>query len=189
MMFTHFGITGPLVLTASARVGDSLQRVRLRAKSTGRHFHEEQLDDRLLLDFTKNQNKQFKTVAQGLVPSKAMSALLELWGSSPEKKIHEISREERLAFVRLFKTFSVHSYGLRGYSESSCDSRRSCCQRNQSEDNGIEKVKRTLFYWKVLDTDALTGGFNLQIAWSTICRRQCSHMRPGTLRQEENMSL
>ncbi len=191
MMFTHFGITGPLVLTASARVGDSLQQGPLACEIDWKPaLSEEQLDDRLLRDFTKNQNKQFKTVAQGLVPSKAMSALLELWGSSPEKKIHEISREERLAFVRLLKHFPFTVTGLRGYSEAVVTAGGVAVREINPKTMESKKVKGLYFIGEVLDTDALTGGFNLQIAWSTlICRRQCSHMRPGTLRQEENMSF
>lgn len=168
MMFTHFGITGPLVLTASARVGDSLQQGPLACEIDWKPaLSEEQLDDRLLRDFTKNQNKQFKTVAQGLVPSKAMSALLELWGSSPEKKIHEISREERLAFVRLLKHFPFTVTGLRGYSEAVVTAGGVAVREINPKTMESKKVKGLYFIGEVLDTDALTGGFNLQIAWST----------------------
>lgn len=168
MMFTHFGITGPLILTASARVGDSLQQGPLACEIDWKPaLSEEQLDDRLLRDFTKNQNKQFKTVAQGLVPSKAMSALLELWGSSPEKKIHEISREERLAFVRLLKHFPFTVTGLRGYSEAVVTAGGVAVREINPKTMESKKVKGLYFIGEVLDTDALTGGFNLQIAWST----------------------
>ena len=106
-------------------------------------------------------------MAQGLVPSKAMSALLELWGSSPEKKIHEISREERLAFVRLLKHFPFTVTGLRGYSEAVVTAGGVAVREINPKTMESKKVKGLYFIGEVLDTDALTGGFNLQIAWST----------------------
>ncbi|MCH1983595.1 NAD(P)/FAD-dependent oxidoreductase [Ruminococcus sp. OA3] len=168
MLFTHFGITGPLVLTASARTGEYLQQGSLSCEIDWKPaLSEEQLDDRILRDFTKNQNKQFKTVAQGLLPSKAMSVLLELWGSSPEKKIHEISREERLTFVKLLKHFPFTVTGLRGYNEAVVTTGGVAVKEINPKTMESKKVKGLYFIGEVLDTDALTGGFNLQIAWST----------------------
>ncbi len=168
LMFTHFGITGPLVLTASAIVGEQLKKAPVSCEIDWKPaLSEEQLDERMLRDFGKSQNKQFKSVAQGLLPSRALPVFMELWGSSPEKKIHDILREERLAFVRLLKHFPFTVTGLRGYQEAVVTKGGVSVREINPKTMESKKVKGLYFIGEVLDVDALTGGFNLQIAWST----------------------
>ena len=119
MMFTHFGITGPLVLTASSFVGTLAARQELRAVLDLKPaLSEEQLDQRVLREFDANPNKSFKNVIGSLFPAKLTPVMIGLSGMDPDKKVHDISREERLNFVRLTKGLSMTVTGLRDYKEA-----------------------------------------------------------------------
>ena len=107
MMFTHFGITGPLVLSASAKVGKLLKKKYLTARIDLKPaLTAEQLDARLLREFEEGKNKQFKNVAGSLFPAKLLPVMLDLGGIAPGKKVHEITREERAGFIE--KTKASH---------------------------------------------------------------------------------
>lgn len=168
MLFTHFGITGPLVLSASSKVGEALKKGDLDAwidlKPAMDH---DKLDRRILRDFQENHNRQFKNSIGGLLPSKMIPVIVRLSGISPEKKVNEITKEERQHLVRLLKQFPMTICGLRGFSEAIITKGGVSVNEIDPSTMQSKKVKGLFFAGEVLDLDAMTGGFNLQIAWST----------------------
>lgn len=168
MMFTHFGITGPLVLTASSFVGTLAARQELRAVLDLKPaLSEEQLDQRVLREFDANPNKSFKNVIGSLFPAKLTPVMIGLSGMDPDKKVHDISREERLNFVRLTKGLSMTVTGLRDYKEAIITKGGVAVKEINPSTMESKLIKGLYFIGEVLDLDAVTGGFNLQIAWST----------------------
>ena len=169
MMFTHFGITGPLILSASAKIGKFLQKgeelsAYLDLKPALSH---EQLDDRILREFSSAQNKQFKNVIGVLFPSSLTPVIIGLGPIPEDKVIHDISREERLAFGSLIKAFPFTITGLGGFSEAVITRGGVSVREIQPGTMESKKIKNLYFIGEVLDLDAVTGGYNLQIAWST----------------------
>ena len=169
MMFTHFGITGPLVLSASAKIGKFLQKgeelsAYLDLKPALSH---EQLDDRILREFSSAQNKQFKNVIGVLFPSSLTPVIIGLGPIPEDKVIHDISREERLAFGTLIKAFPFTITGLGSFSEAVITRGGVSVREIQPGTMESKKIKNLYFIGEVLDLDAVTGGYNLQIAWST----------------------
>lgn len=170
MLFTHYGVSGPLILSASSYVGRKLEEIPLTLRIDLKPaLDEETLDRRVLRDFEENQNRQFKNAVGRLFPAKLIPVMIELSGISPEKKVNTISREERKAFVRLIKNFEMTLTGLRGYNEAVIT--KGGVKTKEVDPGTMESklVKNVYFAGEVLDLDALTGGFNLQIAWSTAC--------------------
>ncbi len=168
MLFTHFGVSGPLILTASSFVGSLAARQELRlVLDLKPALTVEQLDQRLLRDFDANPNKSFKNIASGLFPAKLTPVMLELGGISPDKKVHDISREERQGFVRLIKNLEMTVTGLRGYREAIITKGGVAVKEINPSTMESKLVSGLYFIGEVLDLDAVTGGFNLQIAWST----------------------
>ena len=169
MMFTHFGITGPLVLSASAKIGKFLQKGEelnafLDLKPALSH---EQLDDRILREFSAAQNKQFKNVIGVLFPSSLTPVIIGIGPISGDKIIHDISRESRLAFGSLVKAFPFTITGLGGFSEAVITRGGVSVKDIQPGSMESKLIKNLYFIGEVLDLDAVTGGYNLQIAWST----------------------
>lgn len=165
MLFTHFGISGPLVLSASSYyVPGGETRVLIDLKPA---MDEEQLDKRLLRDFEENKNKQFKNALGGLFPIKLIPVMIELSGIHPDKKVNEITREERRGFVSLIKNLPLTVTGTRGFAEAIITRGGVSVKDVNPSTMESKKVKGLYFAGEVLDLDALTGGFNLQIAWST----------------------
>lgn len=168
MLFTHYGVSGPIIISASSVVGKKLQDKELTLQIDLKPaLSREQLDQRVLRDFEENKNKQFKNAVDKLFPAKLKPIMIELSGISPEKKVNEISKEERLCFVDLIKNFKMTLTGLRSYNEAIITKGGVSVK---DIDPGTMKSKKILglyFAGEVLDLDALTGGFNLQIAWST----------------------
>ena len=168
MMFTHFGITGPLVLTASAVAGDYLKKGELRGEIDWKPaLSPQQLDERILREFKGNENRQFKNILPSLLPAKSVSVFLELCQIPADKKIHDITKEERKDFVALLKHFPFTITGLRGYNEAIVTRGGVSVKEIHPRTMESKKVKGLYFIGEVLDADGLTGGFNLQIAWST----------------------
>lgn len=168
MLFTHYGVTGPVILSASSVVGK-----RLKQKELTLHIDlkpalaEEQLDKRVLRDFESNHNRQFKNAVDGLFPAKLKPVMVELSGIPEEKKVNEITKEERLKFVRLIKDFTMTLTSLRGYNEAIITKGGVSVKEIDPGTMESKLVHRLYFAGEVLDLDAMTGGFNLQIAWST----------------------
>ena len=168
MMFTHFGITGPLVLTASAIVGDTLMKGSLKASIDLKPaLSKEQLDGRMLREIEAGKNKQFKNVVTGLLPSTLLKMILKQGIIDPEKKANEITKEERSKFVDYLKAFPLTITGLRGYNEAVITKGGVSVKEINPKTMASKKMDGLYFIGEVLDVDALTGGFNLQIAWSS----------------------
>lgn len=168
MMFTHFGITGPLVLTASTVVLKKLRQKELDVYIDLKPaLTEEQLDHRLLREFEEGNKKQFKNVIGTLFPAKMTPIMIELSEISPEKRVNEITKEERKRLVSLMKRFHLTATGLRDYNEAIITRGGVAVKEVDPGTMESKKVKGLYFAGEVLDLDAVTGGFNLQIAWST----------------------
>ena len=168
MMFTHFGVTGPLILSASSHVAKIVRKKELQLFIDLKPaLTKQQLDQRILRDFDEAKNKQFKNVLGGLFPSKLIPVMVALSGISPEKKVNEISREERQGFVELIKNLPLTVTGLRDYNEAIITKGGVSVKEVNPSTMESKLVKGLYFAGEVLDLDAVTGGFNLQIAWST----------------------
>ncbi len=168
MMFTHFGVTGPLILTASSRIQKQIRKKELRlAIDLKPALSEDQLDRRILRDFEEAKNKQFKNAVNGLFPAKLVPVMIEKSGILPEKKVNEISKEERHHFLRLIKNFELTVTGLRDYNEAIVTKGGVHVKEVNPATMESRRVSGVYFAGEVLDLDAVTGGFNLQIAWST----------------------
>lgn len=168
MLFTHFGVSGPLIISASSIVGKKLQKKSLTLSIDLKPaLTKEQLDQRVLRDFEENKNKLFKNAIDKLFPAKLKPVMLELSGIPEDKKVNEISREERMRFVDLIKDFKMTLTNLRGYNEAIITKGGISTKEIDPGTMESKLVKNLYFAGEVLDLDALTGGFNLQIAWST----------------------
>lgn len=168
MLFTHFGVSGPLILSASAALKPALTEKKLTMTVDLKPaVSEEQLDKRLLREFEEAKNKQFKNSVGGLFPAKMIPVMIELSGIDPEKKVNEITREERLSFVKLIKAFPMTLNGLRDFNEAIITKGGIKVKEVNPSTMESKLVKNLYFCGEVLDLDAMTGGYNLQIAWST----------------------
>ena len=168
MLFTHYGVSGPLMLSASSIVGKKLKEKELKLVIDLKPaLSVEQLEKRVLRDFEENQNRLFKNAVGKLFPAKLIPVMIELSGIDEEKKVNIISREERQRFVSLIKNLPVTLIGLRGYNEAIIT--KGGVKVKEIDPGTMEsKLVRGLYFaGEVLDLDAVTGGFNLQIAWST----------------------
>ncbi len=168
MLFTHYGVSGPLIISASSYVGPALKDRDLRLEIDLKPaLNEEQMDLRVRRDFEENHNRQFKNALGKLFPSKLIPVMVELSGIDPEKKVNVISREERRRFVHFIKHLPMTVTGLRDFNEAIIT--RGGVQTKEVDPGTMESkyVRGLYFAGEVLDLDALTGGFNLQIAWST----------------------
>ena len=168
MLFTHYGVSGPLMLSASSYIGKKLQEKELKLVIDLKPaLTMEQLDQRVLRDFEENMNKQFKNAIGKLFPTKLIPIMLELSGIDPDKKVNLISKEERQQFVSLIKNFTMTITGLRDFNEAIITQGGIKVKEINPSTMESKLVQGIYFAGEVLDLDALTGGFNLQIAWST----------------------
>ena len=168
MLFTHFGVSGPMILSASGSIpAKQLQNELQLVMDLKPALTEEQLDKRVLRDFEENINKSFKNVVGKLLPSKLVPVIIDLCGISEEKKVNEISREERRHFVHLMKHLPCTITGVRGWNEAII-TKGGVSVKDINPSTMESKIISGLFMCgELLDLDALTGGYNLQIAWST----------------------
>jgi len=167
ILFTHFGISGPLILSASSyyvkrKMGRAQLYIDLKPA-----LSEEQLDIRILRDFEENRNKQFKNILSGLFPVRLIPVMIKLSGIHPDKKVNEITRKERKEFISLIKKLPLHVTGCRDFQEAIITQGGVSVKEVDPSTMASKKVMGLYFAGEVLDLDALTGGFNLQIAWST----------------------
>lgn len=168
MLFTHFGVSGPLALSASSYYAKKCENAEAGLTIDLKPaLSREQLDRRLLRDFEENRNKQFKNALDGLLPAKLVPVMVGLSEIAPEKKIHEITRQERSKLVDLLKGLSMTVTGTRGFSEAVITQGGVNVKEINPSTMESKLVKGLYFAGEVLDVDALTGGFNLQVAWST----------------------
>ena len=168
MLFTHYGVSGPLMLSASSYIGKKLKEKELKLVIDLKPaLTMEQLDQRVLRDFEENMNKQFKNAIGKLFPTKLIPIMLELSGIDLDKKVNLISKEERQQFVSLIKNFTMTITGLRDFNEAIITQGGIKVKEINPSTMESKIVQGLYFAGEVLDLDALTGGFNLQIAWST----------------------
>ena len=165
MLFTHFGVSGPLILTASTCYEPGTEMtLHLDLKPA---LSQEQLDKRILRDFEEGLNKQFGNILGGLFPAKLIPVIISLSGIDPEKRVNDISRQERQLLVQLTKNMTMTVTGTRGYPEAII-TRGGVNVKEINASTMESKICRGLYFaGEIMDLDAVTGGFNLQIAWST----------------------
>jgi len=169
MLFTRRGISGPLVLTLSSLCAKELSgntecSIYIDLKPA---LDEQQLDKRITTDFNDNINKDFANSLDKLLPAKLIPVIVSLSGTDPHKKVNLITKEERLRLVRLLKAFPLTCRSTGGFDEAVI-TRGGISVKEVNPSSMESKIVNGLFFaGEILDVDALTGGFNLQIAWST----------------------
>ncbi len=168
LLFTHFGVSGPVILTASSVCGKKVREKELKMfLDLKPALTKEQLEARVLREFEAAKNKKFGNVAGSFFPSKLTPVMIRLSGISSDKKVNEITREERKRFSQNIKELELTITGLRGYNEAVITKGGVSVKEINPTTMESKKVPGLYFIGEVLDLDAVTGGFNLQIAWST----------------------
>lgn len=168
MLFTHFGVSGPLILSASAMINrkyfDENLKIIIDLKPA---LDVEQLNKRILRDFEEELNKQFKNSLNKLLPSKLVPVVINLSGINPDKQVNTITKEERQKLAYLLKNLEISFNGFRGWNEAIITKGGISVKDINPSTMESKIVSNLYFCGEVLDLDALTGGYNLQIAWST----------------------
>lgn len=168
MMFTHFGITGPVVLSGSTQLAKYLKKGTVTAEIDLKpSLTDEQLDARLLRDFEKNINKQIRNSLSELLPASIIPIIIRLAEIDPYTVVHDVTRQQRQKLVQVMHHLTMTVTGVRGFNEAIITQGGI---RVKDVDPGTMEsklVKGLYFAGEVLDLDAVTGGYNLQIAWST----------------------
>ena len=168
MMFTHNGVTGPMILSASAVISRYLKKGPLSAfLDLKPALSPEKLDARILREFDEAPNRQFRNVIGNLFPSSLTPVIIGLSGIEPERRIHTITREERMALGNLIKAFPFTITGKGSFREAVITKGGVSVKDVNPGTMESKHVRNLYFIGEVLDVDAVTGGFNLQIAWST----------------------
>ena len=167
MIFTHFGVSGPLVLSASAHMRDwekNTYRMLIDLKPA---LDEQKLEARLLRDFEERANQNAATMLGGLVNRSMIPVMLRKTGISGETRVHSITKEQRRRLLQTLKAFELPVKGLRPVEEAIITCGGVKVGEIDPHTMGSKKISGLYFAGEVLDVDAYTGGFNLQIAWST----------------------
>lgn len=167
MMFTHFGVTGPMILSASAHIPNLCPQkyeIRINLKPA---LDEKMLDARLLSDFSKYHNKDFQNALDDLLPKKMIPVIIGLSGIAPHKKVHSITKEERATLCDLIRNFRVFPDGFRPIREAIVTKGGVSVKEVNPKTMESKLCAGLYFAGEVLDVDAYTGGYNLQIAFST----------------------
>ena len=174
MLFTHFGVSGPTILSSTAHLlqyknvhellkcGKVVLKIDLKPA-----LSEEKLDARILRDFEKDKNKNFKNSLNDLLPQKMIKPIIQLSGTDENKKVNEITKIERTNLVKLLKNFKIVINGFRPINEAIITSGGVSIKEINPKTMESKIVKNLYFAGEVIDVDAYTGGFNLQIAYST----------------------
>ena len=168
MLFTADGISGPLGLRASSVIGKELEKGPLSARIDLKPaLSEEQLDARILRLFSESTNRSFKNAVRPLFPASLWPVIVRLSGISENKPVHEVTKKERQSFITLIKAFPLTLNGTHGYREAVITQGGVSIKEISPSTMESKKCRGLFFAGEVLDLDAFTGGFNLQIAWST----------------------
>ena len=174
MMFTHFGVSGPTILSSSAhlvrykKIEEKLKNRKIILKIDLKPaLTEEKLDERVLRDFRKENNKQFKNSLNKLLPQKLIQPIIKKSSINPNKKVNESTKEERRRLVKLLKEFIIEIKGFRPIEEAIITSGGINIKEINPKTMESKKIKGLYFAGEIIDVDAYTGGFNLQIAYST----------------------
>ena len=168
MMFTHFGITGPIVLGASSCVQKYLKKGYLEARIDLKPaLTEKQLDERVLRDFAQVPNRQLCNALDKLLPKSLILPVIELSGNDVYAVVHDLTKASRLALVHTIKDLPLTVTDTRGFSEAII-TQGGIPVKEVMPDSMASRFTRGLYFaGEMLDVDAVTGGYNLQIAWST----------------------
>lgn len=169
MMFTHFGVTGPVILSASSLITKKLDEgkkltLEIDLKPA---LSDEQLDARILREFEKNINKAFKNSIDSMLPKKMINTIIEYSGISQDKKVNLISKEERKKLLDTFKRFRLTIDGTRDINEAIITQGGVNVKEINPSSMESKLIKDLYFAGEMIDIDAYTGGYNLQLAWST----------------------
>ena len=168
MLFTHYGVSGPVLLSASSYAAKKLKKGPLTLMIDLKPaLSMEQLDARILRDFEAEKNKQFKNSLNHLYPAKLVPVIIERSGIDPDKQVNEITKEERRHLVQSTKALTFTLTGLRPFKEAIITQGGVDVKGINPSTMEAKKTENLYFAGEVLDVDAVTGGFNLQIAWST----------------------
>lgn len=174
MLFTHFGVSGPTILSSSAHlvryknIKDKLKNKEIILKIDFKPaLSTKKLDDRILRDFTEFKNKQFKNSLEKLLPHKLINPIIKLSKINPDKKVNEITKEERTRLVELLKNFTIEIKGFRPIDEAIVTSGGIKISEINPKTMESKLIKNLYFAGEIIDVDSYTGGFNLQIAYST----------------------
>ena len=161
LLFTHFGVSGPTVLSASSYAVDIIRKRPLRL------VIEKQLDARILRDFEANINRKFMNSLDKLFPKSLIPVIIERSGIDAQCRVNEITRDKRQGLVKLIKNFDLTLTGLRGFNEAIITHGGVDVKEIDSSTMESKLIKGLYFAGEMIDVDAVTGGFNLQVAWST----------------------
>ena len=167
MLFTHFGVSGPLVLSASSHIRDMQPNRYKLLIDLKPALTPEQLDARIQRDFAENLNRDFSNGIRKLLPAKLIPVAVRLSGIPAEQKVNSITKEQRRKFGELLKAFPVRISGFRPIDEAIITSGGISVKEIDPKTMGSKLVSGLYFAGEVIDVDAYTGGFNLQIAFST----------------------
>jgi predicted Rossmann fold flavoprotein len=167
MMFTHFGVTGPMILSASSHLhGEDVSSLLLTIDLKPA-LDEKTLDARLLSDFSKLSNRNLENALGGLLPAKMIPVMIEYVGIDGAKKVHDITKEERRKLLLSLKSFTLPLSGFRPIAEAIVTAGGVSVSEIQAKTMMSKKVSGLFLAGEILDVDAYTGGYNLQIAFST----------------------
>lgn len=169
MIFTHFGVSGPVILSASSYIGNRVAsgcavELNIDLKPA---LGYEQLIKRITRDFEERNNQQFKNSLGKLLPSKLIPFIVRMTGVNPDRKVNSVTREERSRLAHIIKNLSCTISGLRGYNEAIITRGGINVKEINPATMESKKCRGLYFAGEVIDVDAVTGGYNLQIAWST----------------------
>lgn len=167
MLFTHFGVSGPLILGASTQYARAKKKPVTLQVDCKPALSYEQLDNRILRDFDACRNSYYKNALGGLLPAKMIPVVTELSRIPPEKRVNEITRAERERLAALIKKLEMTVTGTRDFKEAIITQGGIRVKETEPSTMQSKLVKGLYFAGEVLDLDAVTGGYNLQIAWST----------------------
>ena len=174
MLFTHFGVSGPTILSSSAHL--------VRYKNIDKLFKDkkiilkidlkpalsaEKLNDRILRDFEQEKNKQFKNSLNKLLPQKMIESVIRMSKIDPQKQVNTITKQERMKLIEVLKGFVLEIKGFRPIEEAIVTSGGIKIKEINPKTMESKKVKGLYFAGEIIDVDSYTGGFNLQIAYST----------------------
>ena len=167
MLFTHFGISGPLVLSASAHIRNMGEKNYTAVVDLKPALTTEQLDRRIQRDFSEEQNKDFSNSLDKLLPKSIIPTVVSLSCIEPDKKVNQISREERSRLCRTIKNFTMHITSFRPIEEAVITAGGVSVKEINPSTMESKLINGLFFAGEVIDVDAYTGGFNLQIAFAT----------------------
>lgn len=167
LLFTHYGISGPTVLSASRLIGDTAAADYVLSVDLKPALDEAALDARILRDFSHSSNRDFSNSLDGLLPKSLIPTVISLSKIPKENKVNQITKQQRAALVALLKNFTVHITALRPIEEAVITAGGISLREVDPATMRSKLIKGLSFAGEILDVDACTGGFNLQIAFST----------------------